>query len=196
MFGPVSVSLCSFCISALMRESSSDACTHFVRGATWNMNWPNHRLAAKQPSATHHSPSNPISFRWPPIQYTGRRTQQTDRKRECWHTQDQVDSWEKKPKQQTQEPVECEQLFLARSRHGNSSSLQSRAYLGAVRASEKTWQQLWPLLFTIHFWREDCLGPCVMCYTCNDGQNNNNITLNKIFKTLQSQTESISQITD
>lgn len=50
--------------------------------------------------------------------------------------------------QQTQEPAECEQLFLARSRHGNSSSLQSRAYLEAIKASEKTRQQLGPLLFT------------------------------------------------
>lgn len=52
-----------------------------------------------------------------------------------------------KEKQQTQEPAECEQLFLARSRHGNSSSLQSRADVSAIRASDKTQQRLAPLLF-------------------------------------------------
>lgn len=108
-----------------------------------NVNLPNYWLAANQPSATDWFPIYPI--RWPlPVHSAGRRTQwQTDRKTE------NADTLETKwthggKKQQTQEPAEYEQLFQTRSRHGNSSSLQSRAYLRAIRASEKTWQQLRP----------------------------------------------------
>lgn len=86
----------------------------------------------------------------------GRRT---ERRRMLTHLRPSgVVVWVQRGGKQTQEPTECEQLFQARSRHGNSSSLQSWAYLRAIRAGEKTRQQL--LLFTISFWIRGgaCLG--------------------------------------
>ena len=82
--------------------------------------------------------------------HTHRKTENADTLETKW-------THGREKKQQTQEPAECEQLFQARSRHGNSSSLQSRAYLGAIRASGTTRQQRRPLLFTRNFGKKSGL---------------------------------------
>lgn len=131
------------------------------------MNLPNDELAEKQPSATDWFPINPLrSRRLLPVHSAGRTTRwQTDRKTENADTLERPRGLMGVKKQQTQEPAECEQLFLARSRHGNSSSLQSTAYLRAIRTSEKTRQQLRPLLFTINFLKEGLFGSTCVFFT-------------------------------
>lgn len=79
---------------------------------------------------------SPLRFRWL-LPLAGRRAQ-TDRQKEKENADTLAAKWTHgEKKQQTREPAECEQLFQARSRHGNSSSLQSRAYLRAIRATKK-----------------------------------------------------------
>lgn len=113
-------------------------------------------------------------FRWLlPIHLAGRSTRwQTERKTE------NADTLETKwthggKKKQTQEPAECEQLFLARSRHGNSSSLQSRAYLRAIKNQWENTAAAKAFVVPHQLLKEGLF----IFYTYRDGQNHRNASL-------------------